>query len=145
MSTKRIGKAGLMLGWCIGGRVRTLREAPDERLVGETREEGDELRALGARQRGARQAAVVMPAPGGSRALREARIVVEHRFQRGEAAVVHVRRGEGNVAQRRHAHRLLARAVTREARPARRPRRVAPAAGEIDSRLTPRAAPGAWE
>src|SRR5437588_11636516 len=103
MSAKRIGKAGLMLGWCIGGRVRTSREAPDERLVGETREEGEELRALGARQRGARQAAVVMPARGGSRALRGARTVVEHRFQRGEAAVVHARRGGGDGAQRRDA------------------------------------------
>src|SRR2546429_8627630 len=117
MSSKRIGKAGLMLGWCIGGRVRTLREAPDERLVGETREEGDELRALRARQRGARQAAVVMPAPGGSRALPEARIAVEHPFQPGAAAAVPVRRGEGNVARRSHACRLLARAVSPGSRP----------------------------
>src|SRR5205823_7899527 len=98
MSAKRIGKAGLMLGWCRGGRVRTSREAPDERRVGETREECDELRALGARQRGARQAAVVMPAAGGSRALREVRIVVEHRLQRGEAAVGRGMRGGGEVA-----------------------------------------------
>src|SRR5205807_8544924 len=99
MSAKRIGKAGLMLGWCIGGRVRTSREAPDERLVGETREEGEELRALGARQRGARQAAVVMPARGGPRAPREARKVGEPRFQRGEAGRAPGRRGRGRGAE----------------------------------------------
>src|SRR2546429_9837076 len=109
MSSKRIGKAGLMLGWCIGGRVRTLREAPDERLVGETREEGDELRALGARQRGARQAAVVMPAPGGSRALREERIVVGPRIQRGGAAVVLVSVSYGTVLNGQLQHHLLPR------------------------------------
>src|SRR5262249_54056724 len=62
--------------------------------------------------------------------------------ERREAPVVHVRGGEGEIAQRRYPQRPLTRAVAREARPPGRALRVAVVAGEVDPRVA-RGAAGA--
>src|SRR5882757_3283586 len=67
-------------------------------------------------------------------------IMSQHGLQRREASVMHVRCGQRNIAQRRHAHRGRAHAVVRESRLRRRALRVTPGAGKVEPGVTGSAA-----
>ena len=79
-----------------------------QRLVGQRLQEGDEVGALRRRQREAAHRCalvrvVATDAPIGPVRDRASAggVVIDGLFERGHAAVVHVRRGHGDVAQRR--------------------------------------------